>query len=292
MKDILNSETERLIVRKNLEFSIETAPKYWFGQDPFKTRFFDGLGLAFPDGERYFIQSVRKFRDKVEDQKLQDDIADFFKQEAMHGIAHNLLNKKLEKQGLPVSKMLKKVKAVLNYNLNNKTPEYNLAVTVAFEHITALLATTFFDKRSTLESMDPHIRALWAWHAIEEMEHKCVAYDVMKQVGNVDELTRKKAFIATLIIIGISAFGRANAMLRYDGFNRWERFKLMAKGINWIFGYKGVMTPTLPLLFDGLRKNFDPRHHPIMPQYEVWLKAFKETGDPIYAGDAFWKAGK
>jgi predicted metal-dependent hydrolase len=292
MKSTPIFEIQDLVVRTNLDFTLSELPKYWFGGDPFKSRFFDALGLSFPDGEKYFIQSVRAFRDKVTDKDLQNDISDFIKQEAQHGIAHNSMNDNLESQGIPVKKMLRRIKEALDYNLNNKTPEYNLAVTVAFEHATALMAESFFSNKSTFALAHPYARALWAWHTIEEMEHREVAFEVMKQVGNVSELTRKSAFLQTIFVVFYFAFVRTNAILRYDGFNRWERFKLMTKGMNWIFGPKGFMTSNIPLILDGFKKNFHPTQHPIIAQYEVWLQAMEETNDPIYAGNKFWEAGK
>lgn len=35
---------------------------------------FDALSLTFPDGERYFIECVRMFRDKIDDPELQNEL--------------------------------------------------------------------------------------------------------------------------------------------------------------------------------------------------------------------------
>ena len=99
-------------VRQNLDFGIDQdLPKFWFGQDPFKTRVFDALSITFPVGERYFISSVRLFRDQITDPELQARVKDFIKQEAQHGIAHDRYNKFLIDQGQPLAKLLKFVTA-------------------------------------------------------------------------------------------------------------------------------------------------------------------------------------
>ncbi|MFI7930535.1 metal-dependent hydrolase, partial [Acinetobacter baumannii] len=72
------------VVRKDLDFHLNEAPRFWFNNDPFLTRMFDALSLTFPDGERYFIECVRMFRDKIDDPELQKRVADFIKQEAQH----------------------------------------------------------------------------------------------------------------------------------------------------------------------------------------------------------------
>lgn len=80
------------VVRTNLDFKLDDIPRFWFGDDPFRTRIFDALSLTFPEGERYFIESVRLFRDKIEDPELQQKVKDFIRQEAQHGIAHDKMN--------------------------------------------------------------------------------------------------------------------------------------------------------------------------------------------------------
>ena len=79
--------TVQPVVRTNLDFKLDEIPRFWFGGDPFLTRMFDALSLTFPDGERYFIQSVRLFRDKITDPDLQKRVADFIRQEAQHGLS-------------------------------------------------------------------------------------------------------------------------------------------------------------------------------------------------------------
>ncbi|HAK13838.1 MAG TPA: metal-dependent hydrolase, partial [Acinetobacter radioresistens] len=62
----------RPVVRSHLNFKLNEIPRFWFGGDPFITRMFDALSLTFPDGERYFIQSVRLFRDQITDPELKN----------------------------------------------------------------------------------------------------------------------------------------------------------------------------------------------------------------------------
>lgn len=292
MKDSSLYNSQSLVLRSGLKFPLQSVPKYWFGGDPFKTRFFDALGLAFPEGERFFIRSVKEFREEVKDAKLKNDINIFFKQEALHAVEHTVLNDRLELQGLPVKRILNKMRKTLDYSLKNKSREYNLAVTVALEHLTSIMAESFFSKKSTFEDADPYIRAVWAWHTVEEMEHRDVAFDVMKQVGNVDEFTRRIAFIKTITSVLYFTFVRTNSFLRRDGYNRWQRTILMTKGIKWIFGPQGFMTPNISLILDGFKKDFHPSDHPIIAQYDVWLEALQVSGDPVFAGNKYWEAGK
>lgn len=279
-------------VRSNLDFKLADVPRYWFAGDPFLTRMFDALSLTFPDGERYFIQSVRLFRDQIQDPDLKQRVADFIRQEAQHGIAHDKMNQVMKDQGMPVDQFIQRLNKVFKFELKYRSPQYNIAMTAAAEHLTALMAETFYGEKDTLQDAHPYVRALFAWHAIEEMEHRDVAFDVMQQVGNVPEVTRKMALVLTTgLMFGFTLY-RANVMLRCDGFNRTQRLKMNVRGLQWLFGKQGKLRKMQSQYRDWFKPDFHPSQHPIIAQYDVWLETLAQTGDPIQAGEAFWQAGK
>ena len=279
------------VVRSKLDFKLEDVPRFWFAGDPFRTRVFDALSLTFPDGERYFIECVRLFRDKIQDPDLQARVADFIKQEAQHGIAHDKMNQLMKEQGMPVEQFTTTLKKIFRFELTKRSPQYNIAMTAAAEHLTALMAETFYSKKATLQEVHPYVRALLAWHSIEEMEHRDVAFDVMQQVGEVPEVTRKFALtITTALMLGFTLY-RANVMLRCDGFNGRQRLQLFRKGLPWFLGRKGILTTMKKEYLDWYKSDFHPSQHPVIHQYDVWVKTYEETGDPILAGQAFWEAG-
>lgn len=280
------------IVRSNLDFQLSEIPRYWFAGDPFLTRMFDALSLTFPDGERYFIQSVRLLRDQIQDPDLKQRVADFIRQEAQHGIAHDKMNQVMKDQGMPVDQFIQRLNKIFKFELKYRSPQYNIAMTAAAEHLTALMAETFYGEKDTLKDAHPYVRALFAWHAIEEMEHRDVAFDVMQQVGNVPELTRKMALVLTTgLMFGFTLY-RANVMLRYDGFSRIQRLKMNARGLKWLLGKNGKLRKMKPQFQDWFKPDFHPSQHPIIAQYDVWLHTLAETNDPIQAGEAFWQAAK
>ncbi|WP_313659760.1 metal-dependent hydrolase [Acinetobacter variabilis] len=280
------------VVRSNLDFKLSEIPRYWFGGDPFLTRMFDALSLTFPDGERYFIQSVRLFRDQIKDPDLQKRVADFIRQEAQHGIAHDKMNNMMREQGMPVDQFIQRLNYMMNYDLKNRSPEYNIAVTAAAEHLTALMAETFYGQKDTLRNAHPFVRAMFAWHAIEEMEHRDVAFDVMKDVAKTPEWLRQYTLlITTLLMFGFTIY-RANVMLKHDGFSPLQRLQMNIRGLPWFFGKKGTLTRMGKQYRDWFKKDFHPSQHPVIAQYEVWVKTLAETGDPIQAGEAFWQAAE
>ena len=277
------------IVRSNLDFKLADVPRYWFAGDPFLTRMFDALSLTFPDGERYFIQSVRLFRDQIQDPDLKQRVADFIRQEAQHGIAHDKMNQVMKDQGMPVDQFIQRLNKVFKFELKYRSPQYNIAMTAAAEHLTALMAETFYGEKDTLQDAHPYVRALFAWHAIEEMEHRDVAFDVMQQVGNVPEVTRKMALVLTTgLMFGFTLY-RANVMLKCDGFNRTQRLKMNVRGLQWLFGKQGKLRKMQSQYRDWFKPDFHPSQHPIIAQYDVWLETLAQTGDPIQAGEAFYQ---
>ena len=291
MNAIVQSQVEP-VVRTHLNFKLNEVPRYWFGGDPFRTRMFDALSLTFPDGERYFIQSVRMFRDQIQDPDLQQRVADFIKQEAQHGMAHDKMNQVMRDQGMPVDAFIRRLDKIFKFELTKRSPQYNIAMTAAAEHLTALMAETFFSQKQTLQDAHPYVRALFAWHAIEEMEHRDVAFDVMKQVGHVPETTRKFALaFTTVMMLGFTTY-RADVMLKHDGFNRVERLQMMTKGLPWFFGKKGILSRMRQQYLDWFNPNFHPSQHPVIAQYDVWVNTLAETSDPIAAGEAFWQAAQ
>ena len=49
---------------------------------------------------------------------------------------------------------------------------------------------SFFERSETFADADPRIRAMYIWHGVEEIEHKGVAFDVLKNVAKLRPLRR------------------------------------------------------------------------------------------------------
>ena len=85
------------------------------------------------------------------------------------------MNQLMKEQGMPVDQFTTTLKKIFRFELTKRSPQYNIAMTAAAEHLTALMAETFIAIKN-FENAHPYIRALFAWHAIEEMEHRDVAF--------------------------------------------------------------------------------------------------------------------
>lgn len=284
---------ETIVVRKDLDFGLDAddIPRYWMAGDAFKTRVFDAVQATFPDGERYFISAVRAFRERIGDPALLQAVKDFTMQEGQHGQVHTRYNERLRRQGLDVDAFTRHTRAMCDARLKEYSAEYNVALTAALEHFTAMMADLFFAEKSVLEGADPRVRAMFAWHAIEEMEHKAVAYDVMQQVAGVGYATRVAAMTHATLSFSLFTVVAPWFMLGMDGFSKGERIKLYGKGLGWLMGpRKGVFRRLLPMIASYYRPGFHPDDLPTVHNYQAWLAAYAETADPLAAGEAMHRA--
>jgi len=279
--------------REKLDFDLQgDIPKYWFGGDAFKTRLFDAMSTIFPEGERYFISCVRDYRDQVTDPQLQRDIKDFIRQEGQHGIVHSQYNDRLKGQGIDVDMLEGRMRHLMFNVIRKYVPKAaTLADTAAAEHMTAIMAHGFFERKEVLESADRRMRAMYAWHAMEEIEHKAVAFDVMQKVAKVGYTRRTIAMVLVTLGFNIHALLVTRYMLQVDGFSRWQRIKLFAKGLAWMFGPGGLYMPMFGHYIQYFKPGFHPWQMGQMRSYPLWLDTFNRTGDPIAAGEALHAAG-
>lgn len=149
--------------------------RWWLGGDPVATAWFTSLSATFPRGEAFFIEAVKAHREGVPPQ-LAEQIRGFIVQEVNHSREHLALNRIAETSGYDLTGIDRHVSELLGA-LDGRPAILNLASTMALEHFTAMMAHEFLAHPEHLAGSDPEVMALWRWHAIEEIEHKAVAYD-------------------------------------------------------------------------------------------------------------------
>ncbi len=142
------------------------------------------LSAMFPEGEDFFVRSVRRHADRVTDPELSKQVAGFIGQEVTHGREHRALNERLAQMGYPTRRVDRAVKRGLGLYERLLSPLTCLAVTAALEHYTAALAETLLtDERAQALLGTTEVRSMLLWHAVEESEHKSVAFDVYRAAG-------------------------------------------------------------------------------------------------------------
>lgn len=250
-------------VRRDLQFHLPPERiADWHSSGPHVSYFFNALSLFFPDGERFFIDSVRHYLERLDDSELKQQVRGFIGQEAMHGREHERYNAVLKARGMPVDRYLRFINFRLNM-LRRYTPvSWQLAITIALEHLTAILAAIVLREPRSLAKCEPHYAALWRWHALEETEHKAVAFDVYQATvggGLRGYLRRCVALLLSSTLFLIFASAIQVGML----YRERQLFKPRAglSAINFLWGRPGVLRRILLDWFDFLRPGFHPWDH-------------------------------
>ena len=173
--------TRTTITPRDHEFAIDPARIADWNGGSSNSVFLNALSIMFPHGERFFIKSVSAFKNRIARASLRDDVRAFVTQEALHTREHVAYNRALQAI-VDAEKLDAGVDAHLRWVWNTLPPLACLAATCALEHFTAILAREVLDDPKHLAGADPTYAALWTWHALEECEHKSVAFEVFEEV--------------------------------------------------------------------------------------------------------------
>jgi len=187
------SNPDRAVPTRRLSFeeSLRDLPKHYAAEDDLiLSHLLATLSSVFPDGEDFFVRSVRHYRSQITDPQLKRQVAGFIGQESVHGREHRAFNDRLDQLGYPTKRNERITKRGLAFRERIMTPNSNLAATAALEHFTATLAEMILtDERARNAGGHRAVHDLFVWHALEESEHKAVAFDVYRAMGG-SERTR------------------------------------------------------------------------------------------------------
>lgn len=253
-----------LPIRRDLKFKLPTEKiNNWHGSSAHIGHFLNSLSMLFPVGERFFMDSVRNYRDQITDPDLKKEITAFIGQEAMHGREHQEYNDALFAAS-PSAESMERFVAGLLKAIQNYTPKsLQLSATIALEHYTAIMAHGLLNDARILENADPRFQKIWNWHALEETEHKAVAFDVYKTVmgkrNPLRYLERTGGLIlATLIlwpIVGITFLNILREQKILTDGQGWRQF------FRFTFGEIGFFRRLIPAYFDYFKPGFHPWDH-------------------------------
>jgi hypothetical protein len=230
------SNPDRTVPTRRMDFeaAMHEVPRHFAADgDLVASHLTAALSSVFPDGEDYFVRSVRHFRDQITDPSLKKQVAGFIGQESVHGREHRVFNDRLAELGYPTKKYEWLTKAGLALRWKLAPAKGNLAATAALEHFTATLAELVLSDEE-IRRLFGHdaVRDLFVWHALEESEHKAVAFDVYKAVGGSERMRvwtmnffRFGFVIGMSLAVIVSMLGDRAAYRRGNLRASWRRFK-------------------------------------------------------------------
>jgi predicted metal-dependent hydrolase len=264
---------------RRMDFQFNDVPRYWMDGDVGMTHFLTSMSVLFPEGEHFFVDSVRAVRYASalkEDLPMQKEISAFIGQEAMHSKEHEGFNAYMNAFGYDAAGMEKftrkviDLKRFLKFAAADQT-KLDLAATCALEHFTATIAAQLLRRTDIQDLMkDPVMFRMWMWHAVEENEHKAVAYDVFERLYGKDVATyalRSFAMVAATVLLFITQNSFMFRLMKHDGKaspRHWMR------AIRILYGRKGFITQIIPELMDYFRPNFHPNDHDTVQLLKDW----------------------
>ena len=275
---------------RNLKFFVKHSPqtRYWMGNSAGLTYAMLALSAMFPAGERFFIQSVRKSRQDPKakhDLDLQKQITNFIAQEAIHTREHIHFNQyfpineiriaELEQKTDDAIQLLSQLVSNLFGQFGISKQESDLFLTAALEHCTATISAQFLTSPKFNQLIqDPEILKFWVWHAIEEMEHKNVAFDLLEKVSK----GSKKYYVLRAMTYMFSLSGLSlcygycllNILIKDNNIN-------YINVLNDIYQYS--LSPSRGILFTSFKDMIaflKPHFHPNQVDYEELVAFWKE----------------
>ncbi len=251
-----------VITPRNREFGRgQIHQRWWHGGDPVPTAFYNALSSTFPLGEAFFIQSVRHFK-KDAPPALAAQIGDFVRQEGVHSREHVEFNRHVTEAGFDLSPIEARLKERIKEQ-RELGPHVSLAVTACLEHLTAILAHVWLRDDRHFRDAPEDIRQLWTWHAIEEVEHKAVAYDTFLYTTAKLPAWKRYLFRSRVMLRVTARFSKARIadmrdLFAQDGIDTAATWRKTAA---YLWAKPGLLRQILPMWLAFFRPGFHPWSH-------------------------------
>jgi predicted metal-dependent hydrolase len=263
---------------RNIHFEFDDAlPVDWHSGEPGITHFYDALSLTFPEGERFFIDSVRRYADRIVDPDLQQRVQGFTAQEAIHSREHLGYNRLLTRHGLNVERFERLMRRAILLSQRWIPGKWQLAVTCAYEHYTALFAETILGDPRVMAGAHPLYRDLWRWHAMEEEEHKAVAFDVYRTVA-----PGFAGWLRRVVAMGIATFDFMIAIPLLQAWLMAKRGKFLdlrawGRAFRHLWISPGIWRHVMFGVFSYMRPGFHPSKRHVSAEVLAWRLHYRAT---------------
>jgi uncharacterized protein len=262
-----------LVARPFTDPEYRNVSKYWFAENAVLSVAMTVFSIYIPRGEKFFIKSVRYFENDIHDKELRELIRLFIKQEANHYKAHDVFNHGLEQKNMRSLREEKAAEKLFTFMEKWLPKKIQLGITVFDEHITATGAKVLLESKELVQSLEPEMRTLWEWHAVEEIEHKSVAFDVYEAMG-AGYVHRIFSALLGIVIQGVMLVASENRLMKEEGVKR--------------FGSEGKKAVRLLRKFTDFRRvardfllYFKPGFHPWDIDDRALIEAWYEKNNKV-----------
>jgi predicted metal-dependent hydrolase len=246
------------ITVRDRRFDRGAKPRWWLAGDPVATAWHNSLSATFPRGEAFFVESVKACRDGVPP-PLAEDIRVFIAQEVNHSREHVAFNRAAVDAGYDLTGIEAGVVAWLDMT-KGRPPVVNLAATMALEHFTAMFAHELLSNPLHFAGAEAESAAMWRWHAIEEIEHKGVAYDTYRHATRGWSRWKRWKCKALVMLLVTNNFVRNRI---HDALSLLEQDGLTGARVRWrLYAYLFWTPGVLRRIFPAWASYFLPGFHP------------------------------
>jgi predicted metal-dependent hydrolase len=264
------------VLPRDIHFDLKAARQgHWLSGDPVGTAVFNALSLTFPEGERLFMEAVRNYRGQISG-KLAEDVKGFIAQEAIHSREHHVLNQLIDRDKYTAAAEIEAQIKERVKMARQRGPMAMLVSTICLEHFTAMMAEMHMAHQDLFDDADPGIEKLWRWHAMEETEHKAVAFDVYMEVTrDWSPFLRYRRRCIAMAIVGFmftrNITGYAARLLEADGYSPDAAIKAVKR---FVWGKPGIFKRGWKTFFAWFRPGYHPWQDEVRPELAAWKTEF------------------
>ena len=255
---------EMPIRHMDFQFDGKQLDDTFFRNTELASAYFEALSIFLTFGEDLVIDTARHHRQFVKDPELKRLVTALIGQEAIHGREHEEYNDFVAQAGVPLHAQEAIVAKLLGVVQQYSPEAIQLAITVSLEHLTAILGGGLLDLPEIMDGSDEDYKAIWYWHALEETEHKAVAFDVYRTVIGEDSNLGAYALRSSTLVLSTAAFFTLftpfylhNVRIK-GGLTDLKGWRAVAKHT---WGRKGVFLNITKPWFDWFKPGFHPWDH-------------------------------
>lgn len=234
----------------------------WCGDDPVQTRLLEAMSLLAPEVERFVIDAVR---DALRGVEAADPRAaagrSFMREEAAHSASHHAFNRVVLAREPQPERLLRVPRAIESIARARLPLRWRLCVASAAEHLSAVVSRLYLDSAARQAIADPAIRVLFDRHAIEEIAHRAVVFDIARAAGTNGFAARALALSAS-VVVGLLCLAGVMLALGRGGAGRPRA------GRGWVGGLKALRASgwVRPLaVLAATVRYLRPQFHPSAP---------------------------
>ncbi len=248
----------------------EEIPRMWVGDNMFLTHLLNGYSLFIPDGEKINCICIKPHVENIKSEELKKRAKGLLAQEATHGFAHTKFLNMLDSQGYN-TKIFLAIYQFISYKI--MLPLFpklaRLAFVTAIERINELLGEITL-KNKMLDNSPSSAARLYEWHFAEEIEHKCVAFDVYHDISGNKWLLAYSTILCYFTYMALLFFSTLNFMVQ-----DWS----ILNPKNWVRGFRFMFTKEKAfwIITQGcialIRRDFHPSQRENLYLAEAVLKS-------------------